>query len=300
MSRMLAVVCAVLTEAQELKAPKAIRDAEARLVAAPDDATANLIVGKHLALVLGEWEKALPLLAKGSDKTLAEAASKELAKGPNALHKVEIGDLWALAAKKNRKERQPLLDRASRWYCDAWPDLDGFWKAKFRERAPSLYAPVGPARANASVLDQWGGAQKELPKVELAATYVHSGAAAVRITPATTGRLYLTLTLQPLVVKPGQTVEWSAWVLTDGTDSAADKMYCDVKDADGAHLFVKEPSIQPDMPVWRKMSVTTKLPDKAARVGMIICVQSTKGTLWIDDASVKVDGEERVKAPGFE
>src|SRR6185312_914073 len=57
----------------------------------PDDAAANLLVGRHLCFVTEDWEQGLPMLAKSSDATLKDLAAKSLAATePTAM--VELGD----------------------------------------------------------------------------------------------------------------------------------------------------------------------------------------------------------------
>ena len=51
---------------------------KADLVANPDDATANLALGKYACFTKGQWEQGFAHLAKGNDSTLAELANKSL------------------------------------------------------------------------------------------------------------------------------------------------------------------------------------------------------------------------------
>src|SRR5207248_1294600 len=67
---------ALAARQQEYAAAKA---AVEKLATAPDDADANLTVGRYRALVEGDWQNALPLLAKGSDELWKDLAAKSLA-----------------------------------------------------------------------------------------------------------------------------------------------------------------------------------------------------------------------------
>jgi hypothetical protein len=46
----------------------------------PDDAAANLSVGRYLCFAKGAWDAGLPYLTKGSEPELKDLAEKELAK----------------------------------------------------------------------------------------------------------------------------------------------------------------------------------------------------------------------------
>ena len=67
-----------LTRHSELKQLQtqwaAIAKAKSALEKTPDDAVANGTYGRYLCLLAGNWEKGLPLLAKGADSTLSKAA----------------------------------------------------------------------------------------------------------------------------------------------------------------------------------------------------------------------------------
>src|SRR5262249_22048438 len=77
-----------------LKEYDALKPALTKLKDSPDDAAANLQVGKFLCLRQGDWEKGLPLLAKGSDAKLKAQAANDLAKPTKAAKQVEVGDGW--------------------------------------------------------------------------------------------------------------------------------------------------------------------------------------------------------------
>jgi hypothetical protein len=55
------------------------QDARASLERSPDDAAANLVVGRYMALDKRDWSAGAQHLVKGSDQALAEAARQELA-----------------------------------------------------------------------------------------------------------------------------------------------------------------------------------------------------------------------------
>src|SRR5262249_7509411 len=63
-----------------VKEYEAVKTARAKLKDSPDDDKANLVVGKFLSLRLGDWDRGLPLLAKGADAKFKTQAENDLAK----------------------------------------------------------------------------------------------------------------------------------------------------------------------------------------------------------------------------
>ena len=82
----------------------AVQQALGVLADNPGDAEANLAAGQWYCLTKGNWEKGLPLLAKGANKELADLANRDLA--------------------------QPSVAQ-NRWN---WPTHGGHWQRKNRPR----------------------------------------------------------------------------------------------------------------------------------------------------------------------
>src|SRR5207237_9161055 len=76
----------ILKRLRELKAEQAelarefesVKTARERVKAGPNDAEANLSVGRYLCFVQGDWDRGLPMLAKGSHAALKALAGKDL------------------------------------------------------------------------------------------------------------------------------------------------------------------------------------------------------------------------------
>ena len=90
----------------------------------PDDGEANLTAGRWRCFAVGDWHRGLPLLAKGSDATLADLARRDLAHPQTADERLSLGDAWLAAAVR---EQPPLkngpLSRAYFWIEQAAPSL---------------------------------------------------------------------------------------------------------------------------------------------------------------------------------
>jgi hypothetical protein len=136
---------------------------------APDDAEANLIVGRHESLVKGNWEKGLIHLAKGSEPGLKAAASRDLAQPADSAGRIAAGDGWWDLAEKETSARVNLRLRAVYWYEQAAESATGLLKSKIDLRInearfdrfpgtwvdrtnPSLYGIIGTKLGDPIVL----------------------------------------------------------------------------------------------------------------------------------------------------
>ncbi len=96
------------------------KEAAATLKESPDDPQANLVFGRYLCMIQGDWPKGLPHLAKGSDEDLKAVASQELAKPTRAADQIRLADAWwGLAEASKPADKDKFLDRAEQWYKQA-------------------------------------------------------------------------------------------------------------------------------------------------------------------------------------
>lgn len=93
----------------------------------PDDPAANGLVGRHLALELGRWEPALPLLAKGEDGEWARVARMELARPGRPAEQLAAALAWRELARRAARgeDRLVLNTRARGWLERVLPQLEG-------------------------------------------------------------------------------------------------------------------------------------------------------------------------------
>jgi hypothetical protein len=112
-------------EARALRSRRdAMRAAAAALRDNADDPDANLKLGRLLALSAGDWERALPHLAKGGDPSWAAPAGRELARPTVPADCLALGDAWwALADALKDRARARLYWHACDWYERALPGL---------------------------------------------------------------------------------------------------------------------------------------------------------------------------------
>jgi hypothetical protein len=263
--------------------------AESALAANPNDPAANLALGKYLAFHKNEWAAAIPRLAKGSDAVLKSAAEKELAKATG----VELGDAWADAAKKLPALKKNLQDRSTWWYVQAWPSADGAAKDGLRDRFRKTFQP--------------GGALSKSPPKDWTVPSTDAKAGVSPAAPRTGTKNFQigcartqSAISQSAAAKPLAAYELSCWVLTDGTDSAEDKLFVTVTTAD-ARVAVQPSVLAPaDQPWYKRIEVRFTAPETAAKLTVGFAVMSKVGTIYLDDVSLKQDGRELLKNGSFE
>ncbi|MGD0091836.1 MAG: hypothetical protein ABSE73_18130 [Planctomycetota bacterium] len=141
---------ALVTQSQELaREARALQSefakakgAKETLAEKPDDPNANLSLGKFLCFAKGDWEKGVPLLAKGGDEPLKVLAAKDLAKPDNPAEQAALGDSWAdMAEKQTGMARTHLLERACMYWESSLPGLTGAVQLKVQKRLESALPP---------------------------------------------------------------------------------------------------------------------------------------------------------------
>jgi predicted Zn finger-like uncharacterized protein len=145
-AKTLALLGQVQGRAKDLDTLKAsfekVQVALTTLKTTPDDADANLLVGRHYCFAKGDWGKGLPFLIKGSDAALKALAEKDLALPTVPADQLAVADAWYdLAAKESPKLQLQL--RAQYWYKEALPGLTGLTKTKAEKRLAELEKLTG-------------------------------------------------------------------------------------------------------------------------------------------------------------
>jgi hypothetical protein len=106
------------------------------------DPTANLVAGRFLCFVRGDWEKGMPHLARCSDENLRKAAEKELANPETSEDWEAIGDLWQAAANAAEEGDRPACAASAEFaYRKALDDAAGLRKVKI-QRSLDAVGPV--------------------------------------------------------------------------------------------------------------------------------------------------------------
>lgn len=288
---------ALLLQSKPLPSEDDFKKAQAKLETNPVEPDANTTVGKYKAFVLGDYNGAMPYLVHSKDTTLKTIADHELdaTHTATATQKVGMGDEWVAAAKKFPALSRIFYDRASQWYILGWPDLDPVWKGKLREQGARLAASRPPGPARRGVPSGW--------KIE-------AGSPSSDGTAARTGSYSIKLPSDPkqevffksdvIQVVPNNKIEYAAFVRSDGTDNKNDQIILNFFDRDGRLVGVGGVPIPVDVPFWNYVAGKADVPPEAIFVKLGAAVRSKKGSLWVDDMSLKLDGKESVKNPSFE
>jgi hypothetical protein len=117
----------------------------------PDDPAANLTAGRFRCFVRDDWERGLPLLAKGSDAALTALARKDLAVSDNAPARKELADAWLQQANKSSGAEQAAFRRRAHYcYKEALAGLEGPARAEAAGRLASLELQLPQLK------DRWG------------------------------------------------------------------------------------------------------------------------------------------------
>lgn len=298
----LAGLALLLQSKSPLPSEADLKKAQAKLGTDPSDPDANTVVGKYLAFVQGDYQQGLPFLAKSGDATLRTLAEHELAPlyADTAPKKIGMGDEWVAAAKNYKPIYRTFYDRAAQWYAAAWPDLDGIWKDKLRERLKKLLQVTTPGGAVKKVVPAGWTTLSPTNKVSTDSTIAHVGGKSIRIDMARDKPAQSFWFQSPLFVAPKGQVTFSAYVASDGTEAANDRLILNWYNQAGEHIGRAEPFVPVDSPWWHKVEVTVDVPKDAARFNVAILLFSANGTLWVDDFSVKSNGKELVDNGSFE
>jgi hypothetical protein len=129
---------------------KKIEDARAALQTDPDDADANLTLGRWLCFERSDWARGLPHLAKCADAALQTLARQETTSPPaTADAQLALADAWwDLAEKAAGKEKDALMFHSGQWYAEADAELpEGLAKIKVQKRLADIAKLDHPAAA---------------------------------------------------------------------------------------------------------------------------------------------------------
>lgn len=105
-----------------------------------ENAEAHLQLGRHYCFYVGDWNKGLPHLAKGTNPILQQLAKRELASPKDPNEQLRLADAWwELGQSSKGDERDWLLLRAGYWYDLARTKMDsGLTRLKADKRVEEL------------------------------------------------------------------------------------------------------------------------------------------------------------------
>ncbi|MEK6237426.1 MAG: LamG domain-containing protein [Planctomycetales bacterium] len=112
----------------------------------PADPDANLIAGRYVCFIKGDWAAGLPMLSLGTDRTLKELAKADLGRPQDAVRQVEVADgWWKVAEAMEGLKADGIRRHAARWYVKTLPTLKGLAKLKIEKRLEAI-GPIQDAK----------------------------------------------------------------------------------------------------------------------------------------------------------
>ena len=108
-----------------------------KLAKNPDDPEANLEMGKYHALIKGNWDRGVPLLARGPKSFLQSVAKADLSGSEVPFTTAERWQQFASKAEPGNMKTNALL-RAYYWYQESYPSADDRWKPIIDERIKEI------------------------------------------------------------------------------------------------------------------------------------------------------------------
>lgn len=105
-----------------------------------EDSNIAELAGRYYCLMKGDWEKGLPMLARGADADLARLSQRDLESPTDPERQLALADGWWEASKKARPPEDDFLrERALHWYETALNGLPrGLTRLKAELRAKTL------------------------------------------------------------------------------------------------------------------------------------------------------------------
>lgn len=254
------------------------------VIDSPEDADANLLVGKFLCFYKNEWELGIINLSKGSDKPLKALADKEISDPKESKGLVDIGDGWWDFGESKKDTR--IRHRAAYWYERAWDSLDKVSRIRVRDRLKTaLSNPKGGA-----ALDMpygWVRQGGDIKTTHLDDRYSRTGRYSMYLDyPVTVGQQFFQSSMP---VTAGTAYDVSAWVITEGSGKGVLMIHL-IGDKPEQGPFTELPI---DRPFWSKVSLKFSPPAGVSKIEVILVGYGPGGHAWVDDVSVKKSGEDR-------
>jgi hypothetical protein len=129
------------------KAAGELETVKTKYEADPNDQQAAAALGRHYCFVVRDWQRGLPLLARGADQELGQLAAADLRAAANVRARVSAADAWLTWAQKQKGQlRDAGSARAVELYSEARPKLDGLERTRVEKKiqeAAAIEAPSG-------------------------------------------------------------------------------------------------------------------------------------------------------------
>lgn len=287
------------------------------LAKTPEDPLHNLIAGRFVVFVKGDWERGIPMFANCADPFLVELAEKEQSLSSD---KVALGDAW-LSGYTQADTKMLLTGATAKVDLSLKDEVSKRFKPRMRERALYCYRQAWESGTHTDELRQkalklqslpkpqvlpkepggWG--LESTPKTAVTADLAlfHSGKSSMKILPnETKGDTFNGVSSGSFFAMPGSKVYVSGWILTDRCTGPRNDLFIRFFDATGKLVRQLGPQPTFDLPFWTKLEMEVETPEGSAKMDISFQMRSKAGTIWIDDFSFKAMGKELLKNGGFE
>lgn len=299
----LLLILAMLAGPQDISPAlkKKLDVARAALEKAPEDPKANLDLGKLLCFDLGEWAEGLPLLAKGGDKELAPLAQRDL---DTTADRLPVADAWFTLSKKAKAPGAQA--RALTIYGEAWKATDaGMVKDHIRAKLLAIQGKGATSKTLGAFPSGWSNPGTPRCRAGVDREFARSGQCSVKILAPDpkVKEIQSWLGSDRLPCKAGAKITFTCWALTVGSDGD-NLIYVKFRNDNqkvGEFISRLSAKADPDMPIWTKIEGEGVVPDGATNLEIAFNRHNTKaGVVFLDDFSLKADGQELLKNGGFE
>ncbi len=120
-----------------------------KLLDAPADKDANLVVGKYCCLEMRRWDVGAPMLVRGGDPGLKAVAEMELIRPEGTMQQIELADRWSeLGMKSFGPTKEQLMARSFYWYAQPYYNLSGITRERIDKRLEEVGDLMTPTQLN--------------------------------------------------------------------------------------------------------------------------------------------------------
>ena len=290
------------------KAFVSVKAARKTLETRPEDPGACLQVGRFLCFYKLDWEKGIPLLARGSDAALRTVAEQEQAKPVDGAAMAAVGDAWSGWIPKAGTLKKKAEERMLFWYQKAWPQSQG----KLRDRLRLAFQAAFGRNSGRGQTDQgmptgWlEGSAGQVGRSAQDNSVAKTGTSSARVSHALSGNgsAYVSFQTPYLPVAEGEDLLLSGWILSDGTrrGSMADTLRVTFFRQRESRIGASLIELPPDQPFWTFYQKAVKPPPGTTLVIVSVWIDSPEGTVWADDVSLRRirDRKELIDNGGME
>jgi hypothetical protein len=246
------------------------------------------------------------LAAIGQDteakKTEAALLERE-GKAATTAERIKIAEDWAKAAQKFPKEKKAFEDKSVASYEKAWGEMDDAGKVKFRTtalklaRVPEDFSAFRKGQPSPSGWDGFSEVAGACIEDKAAFSGTRCGKMVHPGKDNKAGNSYIT-TLK-FKVQPGKEYAFSARIFSDRSD-APGLIQLRFYDAANKDLSQVGPTVDGDLPFWKRLEGSGKAPEGAAWADVSFSSRLTSGFFLIDDVSALSDAKELLTNGGFE